>query len=76
MPSVPGSVINPAIWKRHQFKVEGQLPFFDDPRMVLGLATKQIDWLEVQWPAEWEDGAVTDLPVDRTLTIVRVRRWK
>jgi hypothetical protein len=66
--------------KRHQFKVGGGSYLSShDPRMVLGLGKRnKIDWLEVQWPQPGgKTEQITDLPVDRYVTIVEGDgRWK
>ena len=66
--------------QRHQFKVGGGSYLSShDPRMVLGLRQHtKVDWLEVKWPqpsAKIE--RLTDLPVDRYITIVEGEgKWK
>jgi hypothetical protein len=50
-----------------------------DPRLVLGLGKhEKIDWLEIKWPAPSEQvDRLTDLPIDRYVTIVEGEgKWK
>jgi hypothetical protein len=66
--------------KRHQFKVGGGSYLSShDPRTVLGLGKRvKIDWLEIQWPQpSGKTERLTDLPVDRYITIVEGQgKWK
>ena len=50
-----------------------------DPRVVLGLGQRtKVDWLEVTWPQpSGKVERVTDLPVDRYITIVEGEgKWR
>jgi hypothetical protein len=50
-----------------------------DPRMVLGLGNRtRLDWLEVKWPPPGgETERLTDLPLDRYITIMEgAGKWK
>ena len=50
-----------------------------DPRMVLGIGKRaKLDWLEIQWPQpSGKVERVTDLPIDRYITIVEgTGKWK
>jgi len=46
-----------------------------DPREVLGIgAARKLDWLEIQWPQpSGRVERITDLPVDRYITITEVK---
>ena len=60
-------------FERQQFKVGGGSYLSShDPRMVLGLGGRtKIDWLEVKWPQpSGRTQRLTDLPVDRYITIL------
>jgi enediyne biosynthesis protein E4 len=65
---------------RHQYKVGGGSYLSShDPRMVLGLGKRtKIDWLEIQWPQpSGKSERLTDLPIDRYVTIVEGQgKWK
>jgi hypothetical protein len=67
-------------FQRHKFKVGGGSYLSShDPRMVLGLGQRTgIDWLEVQWPQpSGKTERITDLPIDRYITIVEGEgKWK
>ncbi len=61
---------------RHVFKVGGgSYLSAHDPRVVLGLGLhNKIDWLEIKWPRPSERiERLTDLPIDRYITIVEGR---
>ncbi|MGH9604689.1 MAG: CRTAC1 family protein [Terracidiphilus sp.] len=66
--------------RRHRSKVGGGSYLSShDPRMVLGLGpNKQVDWIEVQWPAPGGGTQrFTNLPVDRYITVIEGHpNWK
>jgi enediyne biosynthesis protein E4 len=66
--------------RRHRFKVGGGSYLSShDPRMVLGIGNRtKLDWLEVQWPQpSGKTERLTDLPIDRYVTIVEGEgKWK
>ena len=58
--------------KRSRMKVGGgSFLSSHDPRMVLGIGKRtKIDWLEIKWPLPGAVERITDLPIDRYVTIV------
>ncbi len=59
--------------KRHLYKVGGGSYLSShDPRMVLGVGKRtRIDWIEIKWPAPSTlVERITDVPIDRYVTIV------
>jgi len=58
--------------KRSRMKVGGgSFLSSHDPRMVLGIGKRtKIDWLEIKWPLPGGVERITDLPIDRYITIV------
>ena len=66
--------------KRSRMKVGGGSYLSShDPRMVLGIGKRtKLDWIEVKWPQPSNlVERLTDLPIDRYITIVEGRgKWK
>jgi enediyne biosynthesis protein E4 len=65
--------------KRGRMKVGGgSFMSSHDPRMVLGVGQRtRMDWLEIQWPRPGGTERLTNLPVDRYITIVEgTGKWK
>ena len=66
--------------KQHRMKVGGgSFLSAHDPRMILGIGNRtRLDWLEVQWPQPGSEvERITDLPIDRYVTIVEGSgKWK
>ena len=65
--------------KRNRMKVGGgSFLSSHDPRLVLGIGQRtKIDWLEIKWPKPGGTERITDLPLDRYITIVEgTGKWK
>jgi hypothetical protein len=66
-------------WKRTRTLVSGGgFMSSHDPRLILGLGSRRkIDSLEIQWPQPGGLDRLTNLPIDRYITIVEgTGNWK